>query len=69
VVGTRRTLGQESARLRFGEEAKAEGIWTGRRLLFLDEKPAFELMLLVWHVPVPLQATRRRQPDGVRRGG
>ncbi len=39
-----RTLGVESgARLRFGEEAKAEGAWAGRRLLLLDEKPAFEL--------------------------
>lgn len=37
-------LGTESgARLRFGEEDKAEGAWAGRRLLFLDEKPAFEL--------------------------
>src|SRR5262245_13080000 len=33
----------EDARIRFGEEEKAEGAWAGRRLLFLDEKPAFEL--------------------------
>src|SRR3954468_23804919 len=39
-----RRLGSSSgARLRFGEEEKAEGAWAGRRLLFLDEKPAFEL--------------------------
>ena len=39
-----RRLGAESgARVRFGEEEKAEGAWAGRRLLFLDEKPAFEL--------------------------
>jgi hypothetical protein len=39
-----RALGVESAaRLRFGEEEKAEGAWAGRRLLFLDEQPAFEL--------------------------
>jgi hypothetical protein len=39
-----RTLGVESgARVRFGAEEKAEGTWAGRRLLFLDEKPAFEL--------------------------
>jgi len=29
--------------LRFGEKEKAEGAWAGRRLLFLDERPAFEL--------------------------
>jgi hypothetical protein len=29
--------------MRFGEEEKAAGAWAGRRLLFLDEKPAFEL--------------------------
>jgi hypothetical protein len=39
-----RTLGAESgARLCFGEEEKAEGAWAGRRLLFLDDKPAYEL--------------------------
>jgi hypothetical protein len=39
-----RVLGVEmEARVRFGEEDKAEGAWSGRRLLFLDEKPAFEL--------------------------
>jgi hypothetical protein len=39
-----RTLGVESgARLRFGEEEKPEGAWAGRRFLFLDDKPAFEL--------------------------
>lgn len=39
-----RLLGVETgARVRFGEEAKVEGAWAGRRLLFLDDKPAFEL--------------------------
>ncbi|MCE9622431.1 MAG: hypothetical protein K8R99_08815 [Actinomycetia bacterium] len=33
----------EGARLRFGEEPKGEGTWAGRRLLFLDERPAFDL--------------------------
>lgn len=44
ATGPPRTLGTESgARLRIGEEEKAEGAWAGRRFLFLDEKPAFEL--------------------------
>lgn len=39
-----RTLGvAEGARVRFGEEPKQEGTFAGRRLLFLDERPAFEL--------------------------
>ncbi len=39
-----RTLGVEAgAFLRFGEEPKATGAWAGRRLLWRDEKPAFEL--------------------------
>ena len=39
-----RTLGVESgARVRFGEEEKAEGAYAGRRVLFLDDKAAFEL--------------------------
>lgn len=38
-----RRLGVEAPRLRFGEEAKPEGAWAGRRLMWLDEKPAFEL--------------------------
>ena len=29
--------------MRFGEEPKQEGTWAGRRLLLLDERPAFEL--------------------------
>ena len=33
----------EGARVRFGEEPKQEGTFAGRRLLFLDERPAFEL--------------------------
>ena len=39
-----RLFGVETgARVRFGEDDKAEGAWAGRRLLFLDDKPAFEL--------------------------
>ena len=39
-----RTLGVvEGARVRFGEEPKPEGTWARRRLLLLDERPAFEL--------------------------
>ena len=39
-----RRLGvQSGARVRFGEEEKADGAWAGRRLLLLDDKPAFEL--------------------------
>ena len=34
---------ETEARVRFGEKDKAEGAWAGRRLLFLDDKPAFEL--------------------------
>jgi len=39
-----RVLGVKSgARLRFGEEDKPDGARVGRRCLFLDERPAFEL--------------------------
>ena len=39
-----RPLGvQSGARLRFGEQEKADGEWAGRRVLLLDEEPAFEL--------------------------
>jgi hypothetical protein len=41
--GSPRRLGVEAPRLRFGEEAKPEGAWAGRRLMWLGEKPAFEL--------------------------
>lgn len=34
---------ESGARVRFGEEEKAGGAWAGRRLLLLDERPAFEL--------------------------
>src|SRR6266511_1730059 len=43
ATGAPRTLGVENARLRFGEESKPEGAWAVRRLLWLDERPAFEL--------------------------
>ena len=33
----------DGARLRFGEEAKEPGTWAGRRLMWLDDQPAFEL--------------------------
>ena len=39
-----RTLGvAEDALIRFGEGPKQDGTWAGRRLLLLDERPAFEL--------------------------
>ena len=44
-AGAPRTLGvdTETAVVRFGEEAKAEGAWAGRRLMFVNGKPGFEL--------------------------
>lgn len=42
-TGDSRVLGGDAPRLRFGEEPKAEGAWAGRRLLLLDDRPAFEL--------------------------
>lgn len=42
--GQPRPLGGGGAqRLRFGEDGKPDGAWRGRRLLLLDERPAFEL--------------------------
>jgi hypothetical protein len=42
--GARRRLGTEKdSWLRFGEEAKQAGAWAGRRLLWMRDKPAFEL--------------------------
>jgi len=42
--GPPQTLGDAtSARLAFAEADKADGTWAGRRLLLLDDKPAFEL--------------------------
>lgn len=38
-----RTLGTDHPRLVFGKDAKAEGTWAGRRVLLLDDRPAFEL--------------------------
>jgi hypothetical protein len=43
AAGEPRSLGVETPRLRFGEESKPNGAWAGRRLLWLDERPAFEL--------------------------
>lgn len=43
-AGAPRTLGDtEGSRLRFVEASKADGAWAGRRLLLLDDQPAFEL--------------------------
>ncbi len=43
AAGQVQTLGSPKPRLVFGEEPKATGTWAGRRVLSLDEKPAFEL--------------------------
>jgi hypothetical protein len=43
AVGEPSRLGAQASRLRFGEDAKQEGSWAGRRLLWLDDEPAFEL--------------------------
>jgi hypothetical protein len=43
MSGAATRLGVTPSRLRFGEEAKQEGTWAGRRLLWLDDEPAFEL--------------------------
>ena len=43
AAGSARTLGSDSPRLAFGEEAKPDGAWAGRRSLQLDGSPAFEL--------------------------
>lgn len=44
AAGPARIVGVTSqARLRFGEEEKADGAWAGRRLLLIDGEPAFEL--------------------------
>lgn len=43
-AGEALTLGAaDGSWLRFGEEPKAEGTWAGRRLLFVRDRPAFEL--------------------------
>lgn len=38
-----RAAGTDDPALRFGEGARSAGTWRGRRLLFLDEQPAFAL--------------------------
>lgn len=44
AAGAPRALGTASDPwLRFGEEAKEEGSWAGRRVLMVNERPAFEL--------------------------
>lgn len=44
AAGAPRALGTASDPwLRFGEEAKEEGTWAGRRVLMVNERPAFEL--------------------------
>ena len=43
-AGAPRPLGDtRGSRLRFVEASKGEGAWAGRRLLLLDDQPAFEL--------------------------
>lgn len=42
-AGSPRTLGVDEPPVVFGEEPKAAGAWAGRRLLFVDDAPAFEL--------------------------
>ncbi|MEU7820551.1 hypothetical protein [Catellatospora sp. NPDC049133] len=43
-AGPVQSLGTESEpRLRFGEDAKPDGAWRGRRFLWLGDKPAYEL--------------------------
>src|SRR4051794_38297324 len=43
MSGAATRFGVTPSRLRFGEEPKQEGTWAGRRLLLLDDEPAFEL--------------------------
>lgn len=74
-----RTLGVKSGgRLRFGEEETAGGAWAGRRLLFVDEMPAFELSFWCGTCPflfrrlegsndtVSLAETAGRLADGIK---
>lgn len=42
-AGSPRTLGLDEPLVAFGEEPKRAGAWAGRRLLFIDDAPAFEL--------------------------
>lgn len=42
-VGAAIHLGSPSPRIRIGEQPKPEGAWAGRRMLTLDDDPAFEL--------------------------
>ncbi len=63
--------------MRLGEEPKPEGAWAGRRLLWLDEKPAFELSFWCGTCPflfkrlegsngtVSLAETESRLADGI----
>jgi hypothetical protein len=50
------------AAIRFGEEPKAEGAWAGRRLLWLGEKPAFELTY--WCGTCPITFERLKGANG-----
>jgi hypothetical protein len=43
AAGHLRTVGVSQPRLSFGEAPKPDGAWAGRRLLWLDGEPAFEL--------------------------
>lgn len=43
MAGPELAIGTDDPVLRFGEEPKAEGVWAGRRLLYLEDRPAYEL--------------------------
>lgn len=43
TAGSESVIGTDDPRLRFGEEPKAQGGWAGRRLLYLEDRPAYEL--------------------------
>jgi hypothetical protein len=65
AVRAARTIGVESEPwLRFGEESKATGAWAGRRVLFVKDRPAFELSF--WCGTCPLLF---RRLDGADEGG
>lgn len=45
ATGVSRVLGTDGSRLAFSEGSKPKGAWAGKRLLVLDDRPAFELSL------------------------
>ena len=65
-----RVLGVErDARIRFGEEEKAEGAWLGRRMLFLDDRPAFDLSYWCGTCQLLFKRQEGAHRDGVARRG